>query len=425
VNWILLTVGLIFILFLLLLGLEVGARWFLRRRKLYYVWPPYLRLELHPDPKVFPELERKVRIEINSHGERGSEPPASSNGLYYILVAGGSPAECGLLDQPTSWPGALERILTKPEHLRILGASRVHVGNIARSGIASAHLNLIFQKVLPECRRLSAIIVMVGGNDVWDWLQRGAPAVYIPSPAPITQAFSICPERQFRRMITVPALRQFMNEIRRNWSHPVKFRQHSGKWVGDARTMRACSKEIRNSVTDPKDMLANFERNFKELLNAAKAHADRVLVVRQPWFEKNHYTPEEVSHLWSGGMGDPSTGEDVKVFYSLEVCSQLMRLIDLRAAKIADELGIQHLNLMPALEPSLKTFYDFIHFTPAGAAAVAEAVAKILVQPHPKKTDGRRIPLRPSPYRTPKSLGGLVRRPAYGGVGRGKGHDME
>jgi lysophospholipase L1-like esterase len=281
----------------------------------------------------------------------------------------------------------------------MLGASRARVGNIGRSGIASAHLNLIFQKVLPQYRHLSAVIVMVGGNDVWDWLQRGAPAVYTPSPVPITEAFSIRPGRLFGRMHTVPALRELVREIWRRFFHPIKVRQHSGKWIGKARAMRARAKEYRNSVPDPKDMLANFERNFRELLNTAKAHADRVLVTRQPWFEKNHYTPEEVSHFWSGGMGDPSTGEDVKVFYSLDVCSQLMRLMDLRAAKIADELGVEHLNLVPLLEPSLGTFYDFIHFTPAGSAVVAEAIAKTLLQPHSKKTGGMCTSLRSCAYK--------------------------
>ena len=385
-NWILSIFGLIVSLLLSLVSLELGIRWWLRRRKCYYVWPPYLRLELHPAPEVFPELEKKVRFEINSEGERGNEPSSSSNGLYRILVAGGSPAECALLDLPTSWPGALESILKKPEHLRMLGASRVYVGNIGRSGIASAHLNLIFQKVLPRYRHLSAIIVMVGGNDVWDWLQREAPAVYTPSPIPVTEVFSVYPGRLFGRMHTLPALREFLREIWRLSLHPVKVRQHSGKWVEKARSMRAGAKEIRNFGPDPKDMLANFEHNFRELLNTAKAHADRVLITRQPWFEKNHYTPEEICHFWSGGMGDPSKKEEVTVFYSLGVCRQLMHLMDLRATKVADDLGVEHLNLIPLLEPSLRTFYDFIHFTPAGAAVVAEAIAKTLLQPHSKKT---------------------------------------
>ena len=84
-------------------------------------------------------------------------------------------------------------------------------------------------------------------------------------------------------------------------------------------------------------------------------------------------------------MGDPSKKEEVTVFYSLEMCNYLMRLIGFRAAKVADDLGVEHLDLMPLWEPSLKTFYDFIHFTPAGSAVVTEAVAKTLLQSNSKK----------------------------------------
>ncbi len=373
-------VGLIVVLLLSLLALELGTRWWLRRKDRHYVWLPNLRIEFHPDPEVFPELERKVGFEINSDGERGNEPPRSGAGLYRTLVAGGSPAECALLDQPTSWPGVLEHILNKAENLRILGASKIHVGNIGRSGTASAHLNITFQKVLPQYRHLNLIIIMVGGNDVWDWLQRGAPTVYSPSPVPITDTCFICPGRPFGWKLRESALSQLLREIRMRSLHPINIRHNTARWVGKARAMRARAKEIRNSVPDPKDMLANFERNFRELLNTAKVHSDRVLVVLQPWFEKNQYTSEEVSHFWSGGVGDPYRGDEVTVFYSLEVCSQLMRLMNLRAVKVADDLGVEHLNLIPLLEPSLKTFYDFIHFTPAGAAAVAEAIAETLLR---------------------------------------------
>src|SRR6266478_4437780 len=88
---------------LIILGLaaEILTRWYLRFRGAYYVWLPGLRLHLHPDRAVFPELERFARIEINAEGERGGRVPRSRNGLYRVVAAGGSPVECGLLDQPT------------------------------------------------------------------------------------------------------------------------------------------------------------------------------------------------------------------------------------------------------------------------------------------------------------------------------------
>src|SRR6266496_4387638 len=54
------------LLFLLVLVVvtELAARWWIRCRRACYVFPPGLRLRLHPDRDAFPELEPVVRIEI-------------------------------------------------------------------------------------------------------------------------------------------------------------------------------------------------------------------------------------------------------------------------------------------------------------------------------------------------------------------------
>jgi hypothetical protein len=100
------------------------------------------------------------------------------------------------------------------------------------------------------------------------------------------------------------------------------------------------------------------------------------------------YTPEEAAHFRHGGMGDPSGKEKVAVYYSFEVVSSLMACMDARAAKVADELGIEQLNLMPLLDPSLKTYYDYVHYTPTGAADVAAIIADAILR--------QQIPRQPS-----------------------------
>jgi len=374
--WIL-EIAALFVLFGVVM--ELVMRWWLRRHNQYYVWPPGLRLKLHPDRELFPELERIARIEINRDGERGDKTPTSGTGLHRILVAGGSPAECGLLDQPTSWPGMLQCVLDKQEHLRLLGASKVHVGNIGKSGIASQHLDLIFDRVLPRYPHLDMIIIMVGGNDVFGWLEKGAPASVQHSLDVASEAFSVQPGGHFTWKSRKLALVEQLKRLRHSpWR--MKVRHNSGKWLEKARAMRAEADEIRTTVPFPAGMLDNFEYHLRSLLQKAKAHADRVLVVRQPWFEKE-YTPEEEAHFWHGGVGSPRRRKATNIYYSLEVVNSLMNSMDLRAAKIAEELRVEQLNLMPVLERSLKIYYDFVHFTPAGSAAVTEAlVAAILRQ---------------------------------------------
>jgi lysophospholipase L1-like esterase len=357
---------------------EYFARWWLRHFGAYYVWAPGLRLHLHPDPAVLPNLEQLVRIEVNADGERGSALPRSAGRVYRILVAGGSPVECALLDQPTSWPGALQGILSAPQHLRTLQVSAVHVGNIGLSGVTSQALNLILERVLRRYRHLDMIVVMVGGNDVFGFLAAGAPPSFAPRAIPASELFSTHPEGPFTWAPRGLALTKLVQGLRQRWIRPVTSHQGSGRWVHRVRAMRTRAKETRTSVPDPTPMLSLYEQQLRELLARAKSCAHRVLVLRQPWFKRD-YTLEDLAHIWHGAVGDPHR-EEVSVYYSLEVLSQLMALVSARAARVADELGVEHLDSMSVLEPSLETFYDFVHFTPAGAAVLAQAVASAVLR---------------------------------------------
>lgn len=354
---------------------ELAARWGIRGRRRYYVLPPGMRLRLHPDPEVFPQLERVVRFEVNRDGERGEAPPRTRN-LYRVLVAGGSQPEGYLLDQHTSWPGALQRLLDTPEHRRVLGAARVHVGSIARSGVGSEALDLILERVLPQYRRLSAIVLLVGASDVLRWLEIDAPPS-APPPVRTAEVFRCHPELTFGWHPRRLALAELTLRLRHRWLRPVQVHDRACRWIERARAMRARASVIRAVAPDPSPMLAHFDHHFRRAIQRARAHAGRVIIVRQPWFERPH-SVEERALLWHGGVGQ-AWQEQVTTFYSHEVLSGLMASVDARAASIARELGVEQVDVMPVLERSDRTYYDFFHATPAGARAIAEVVAAAVV----------------------------------------------
>ena len=357
---------------------ELGARWWLRRRSRYYVWPPGSRTGMRVDPVACPELEPVVRFDINAAGERGAELPERDDGVCRILVAGGSAVECFMLDQPTSWPAVLERLPNAPDHLAALGARRVHVGNIGRSGIGSAELDLVLERILPQYGRLDAILIMVGASDVYHWMEMGTPPSRTPELVPELTIFSCHPQRPFGWKPGQWALTEVVRRVRRIRLHPVEVRERAGAWFANARRMRAEAKELRNTMPDPTNLLANFEHHFRRVLRRATERADRVLVVRQPWFEQP-YTPEEEARFWNGCVGMPWK-ETVSVFYSFEVLNRLLGLVDARAADVASALGVPHLDLRPVLTQGLAHYYDHDHFTPVGAAVVAETVAAALLR---------------------------------------------
>jgi lysophospholipase L1-like esterase len=357
---------------------ELTVRWWIRRRRHYFVLPPGLRLRLEPDPETLPHLERSVRFDVNAEGERGDDLPRSE-GLFRILVAGGSQPEGYLLDQDTAWPGALQRLLERPEHVELLGANRVHVGNIARSGVGARALDHILERVLPRYPRLQMIIILVGASDVLQWLEHGAPAED-PPPPKTSEIFRCHPELTFAWRFTQLATLELLRRIRQRWLRPVQAHTRACKWIGKARQMRAQAAEIRTEMPDPTPMLAHFDRYFRSAIKRAMAHADRVLVVRQPWFDKR-CNDQENAMMWHGGIGQ-AWREQVTTYYSCEVLSRLMALLDARAARAAHEVGVEQVDLMPVLEPSVRTYYDFFHATPAGSRIITSAVgAAVLRQP--------------------------------------------
>jgi lysophospholipase L1-like esterase len=355
---------------------ELVARRWIRWKGEYFVLPPGLRQHLKIDAEVFPELQRDVHFDVNREGERGDEVPRQTAGLYRVLVGGGSQPEGFLLDQHTAWPGALQRILERPDALLRLGARRVHVGSIARSGVGSEALDLIFERVLPRYPQLSTIIVLVGVSDVLHWLEEGAPP-RPPSPPSVTETFRCHPEGPYGWTPGTLAIGELMRRVRRQWFRPVDVHMRTGRWYKRAAAMRARAKEIRHSTPDPSPMLDHFEYHFRRLLQRASAQADHVLVVHQPWLDKE-FTPKETERMWHGGVGQVWR-QEVTAYYSFEVVSHLITLLEMRAARVANELRLQHLNLMPLLDQSLETYYDCFHLTPSGAMTVARAIADALL----------------------------------------------
>jgi lysophospholipase L1-like esterase len=366
---------------------ELAARWWLRHDNFYAVWLPGTRLQLHPDRGRLPEYEPTLRIAINVDGERGAEVRGASRGLYRILAAGGSAVEGHSLDQASNWPAVLEELLNAPLSLRRLGAARVHVGGVGRSAVTAQDVDHIFRRVLPRYRQPDAVLLLIGAGDVVRWLARGAP---VDTPAPsnaVTDLFACHPEGPFAWSPRGSALRRLAGRWRHRWLRPVKVSHGAGRWITEARAMRAAATEMRTTIGDPAVMLDAFAHYLRSSLERASTVARRVVLLQTPWFEKD-YTPEEAAHMWHGGLGHPWQRQRINAYYAFEVVNRLMRQMDERAARVAEDLGVERLDLKPVLEPSLQDYFDYTHFTPAGARKVAQAVAaRLLRQPG---TEGER-----------------------------------
>jgi hypothetical protein len=362
-----------------LIILELVARGWIRARDDYRVWRPGHRLHMHTDRAILPSQEELVRFEVNSEGERGAEPPRDPAHTYRILVAGGSAAECYFLDQPSTWPEVMKRELAAPAALERLQAARVHVGSIGRSLVSAESIDEVLTRVLPRYRRLDALVFMIGAANVANWLAKGAPARIEDKPPPRGLLFDQHPLGPFGWRPGSTALAENIRRFRAKRLRALEVRHGAGARLAKAREMRRTATTILTTTPDAAVMLDHFEEKLRAMLADVLERVPRVIVVRQPWFRKDQYTPEEIACFWHGAAGNPYTAP-VTTYYSFDVVSKLVDLVDRRVATVADELGVQQVDLMPLLDPSLATFYDFWHFTPAGAAVVGRAVARAVLE---------------------------------------------
>jgi hypothetical protein len=357
---------------------ELSARLVLRNFGRYFVWAPYARTRMELDRDALPSLEPVVHFEINEAGERGDMLPKDWSKTYRVLVAGGSVAECYFLDQKTSWPYVIQTVLNRPESLKKLGVERVHVGNVSRSLVACQHLHRMLERTLPRYERLDAIVFMVGASDLVHWLEKKTPSVVEDEAIPPSQVFAKHPEGPFGWGPKTLALRRIASHWNKRLRRPVEVRLRAGKRLAEARLMRARAREILDEVPDPGPMLDHFETYLRQLIALAKSRARRVIVARQPWFDKE-FTPAEEKLLWNFGAGKPYV-EEVTTYYSHAVVWKLMRQVDARASAIARETGVEELDLMPVLERSFEIYYDSLHHTPKGCAVVGTKIAEAILK---------------------------------------------
>ena len=277
-----------------------------------------------------------------------------------------------MLDQYTAWPGALEKALRGHA---IFGSRPVHVANIGQSGVDSASLYLILSRVLTQESSVDVIVLMVGASDVLRWLEIGAPPDRPADAIALDECFARHPEAKFGWHPKAWAIATLYR-----WRRDAigKSRTNSGQRYAVTRAMRANASETRTVVPRCDLVLDRFELHLRRCLKLAASHARHVLLLRQPWFRKDSYRPEEVAQFWNGSVGDAYV-EDVTIFYAPEVVSALMVQIDGRAELVARELDITSLDISDRLDSTNANYWDQIHVTPAGSKIIAEGLGEAIV----------------------------------------------
>ncbi|MEM9380226.1 MAG: hypothetical protein AAGB93_09795 [Planctomycetota bacterium] len=350
-------------------GAELAARASLRTRDAWYVFQPYSRAEYRLDAKAVPTLPERVRFEANGDGERGDPVPADPAATLRVLVAGGSAAECFLLDQDDSWPLVVQRELNAREGV----VRSAHVGNVARSLIPCRTIDPLLQRVLPHFRGVDAIVLMVGASDMVDWFEAKTPPSIDGANVDIARYCAEHPRGPFGWSPKTTALYRIARRLRVRLTRPVDRRENVGASRGKHRIMRANARTMLDETPDPAPMLEGFREHLTALVRTCRQHAQHVVIARQPWLDRV-LTDEEERLLWNFGQGSPYRAE-LDTYYTIRLVRELMGRVDGVAAEVAAAEDVPAIDLRAEVPSDFEHYYDFLHHTPKGAAAVGRAVA--------------------------------------------------
>jgi hypothetical protein len=195
--------------------------------------------------------------------------------------------------------------------------------------------------------------------------------------------------------------------VRRTKNHyfPKELRRlRAGKSFAKLREMRAAA-TLLDEIPDTAPMLAYYETWLRSAIDNARSTGARVVVLRQPWLQKQ-FTPEEEKLLWNWGKGRPHLGQ-VAQYFDIYLVHRLMAEVADVTERIALDMGVEACELRTRLEPSFEIFYDSVHNTPLGCEAVGKLVAEALLcppaaaRPDPDRVKDTTAPVRAGTRRAP------------------------
>ncbi|NLO92504.1 MAG: hypothetical protein GX410_11015 [Elusimicrobia bacterium] len=287
---------------------------------------------------AFSKLDPVILHTKNSLGFRGSEPVADPEQALGIITIGGSTTECFYLSDGTTWPDRLDALLNRD-------FSGVWLNNAGLDGHSTyGHLLLLKQHVLKLKPKVA--VFLVGLNDL------GRPA----------QA----PGGWFSRLASHSAVLSMLENLSR---------------FLDAKRKGLVHKQLDIKAL-PQEKLSSSEENAMLLKYESgpllKAYAERLDAIVE-LCRSNAIEPVFLTQPALYGPGiDPQTGTDLASVKAWEGNGEVSwKIMDMYNDVVRGECrskGLLCVDLARSMPKDSAYYYDFYHFTVAGAEKVADIV---------------------------------------------------
>jgi lysophospholipase L1-like esterase len=301
---------------------------------------------------VFTKLPATTIHTKNSLGFRGAPPPPDFQDYLTIVTVGGSTTECFYLSDGRTWPDLLGRDLSR--HF-----NRVWIDNAGLDGATTyRHLILVEDYLLKL--RPKVVAFLIGINDVGagDLEETGKhPGHYL--------------RRRWRALLyrsEVYALGQNLYHYYIAQSRGLRHEEIDLRKVETLEHLPAGTAEKtlqdyrRNSVPF-------FARRVEKLVRICRAHGLEPVLITQPTLYGPGLDPVTGVNLATVRLGANLNGG--LMFEVVELYNEVTR-------RVAKQNGVLLIDLARELPRNSAYYYDYLHYTEAGAAAVAAIVDRHL-----------------------------------------------
>ena len=311
--------------------------------------PYFKRYEMHlPDAR---KLDREVVHSRNALGFRGDNAPRDFADHLTIVAVGGSTTECFYLSDGRTWPELVGGRIGR-------AFSRVWINNAGLSGHSTfGHLQLMRRHVVPLGPRM--VLFLVGIND----RAKAEGSRFDESISPRRPGFAQTLKQALTRNSELAALLWNIHRTLRATELGIDSREKD--FAALAPRDAGPGKETEVLARHRGGFVAAYGRRLEDLVTLAREGGIVPVLITQP--------------AVYGPAVDAATGVDLARIPAEPVNGaiawKVLELYNDETRRVAALSATPLIDLARLLPKDTRYFYDFLHFSNAGADKVAEIVA--------------------------------------------------
>lgn len=301
---------------------------------------------------ALPGVQSPSRFTTNRLGLRGDEPPTQWDNMYTAITIGGSTTRCTVLDDSRTWSAQLQ------QELQADGDS-VWVGNAGADGQSTRGHLLVMESIVHKLHP-DLVVVMAGINDMGlSWYEM----THTSSPFERFGASPIIMQSATARMVIQ------LNELATARATPLLESHRSRE--DNPITPEEESAIVRGDPAASLPTLAEYRSSLNKIVDLAQQDGIAVVLVTQA-------SLFEDSDRWAYIDGTPSWMDKGTLRFSARSYARMLALFNQVTIDVCQERALRCLDLAALMPHEERYFYDEIHFTDEGAAAVAQLLAPVV-----------------------------------------------